>query len=68
MEMLISQIKILARTELYNFCGLNVLRFSKDKRVKRRAAMLAVAYIILVFMLMVYVGALSYGLCLLSLE
>lgn len=68
MEMLLSQIKILARTELYNFCGLNVLRFSKDKRVKRRAAMLAVAYIILVFMLVVYVGALSYGLCLLSLE
>ena len=67
MGMLISQIKILLRTELYNFYGLNVLRFSKDRRVKRRAALLTGVYIFLVFVLAAYVGALSYGLCLLSL-
>lgn len=67
MGMMISQTKILARTELYNIFGLNVLRFSKDKRIKRRAVLLAVTYILVVFMIMFYVGAQSYGLCLLSL-
>lgn len=67
MGMMISQTKILARTEWYNIFGLNVLRFSKDKRIKRRAVLLAVTYILVVFMIMFYVGAQSYGLCLLSL-
>lgn len=68
MGMLLSQIRILTRTELHNFFGLNVLRFSRDKRVKRRAGLLTVVYIFLAVILAVYVGTLSYGLCLLSLE
>lgn len=67
MKAMLSQTKILARTELYNIFGLNVLRFSKDKQIKRRAVLLAVVYSLLVFIMMFYVGALSYGLCLLSL-
>lgn len=67
MGMMISQIRILARTELYHIFGLNVLRFSKDKQVKRRSVLLTVTYIFVAFMLMFYVGAQSYGLCLLSL-
>lgn len=66
--MLLSQVRILTRTKLHNFFGLNVLRFSRDKRVKRRAELLTVLYIFLAVILAVYVGALSYGLCLLSLE
>ncbi|MCM1121393.1 MAG: hypothetical protein NC416_02300 [Eubacterium sp.] len=67
MGMMLSQTKILARTELYHLFGLNVLRFSKDKRVRRRAVLLAVTYLLVVLMMMFYVGAQSYGLCLLSL-
>ena len=40
----LSQIKILSKAELYNVFGLNVLRFSKDKRVKRRATLLLAVY------------------------
>ncbi|MCM1193208.1 MAG: hypothetical protein NC123_08130 [Butyrivibrio sp.] len=67
MRMMLSQIKALARAELYNIFGRNVLRFSKDKRIKRRAVLLAVTYIFVVFMLLLYAGALSWGLCMLSL-
>lgn len=67
MKTMLLQIKVLVRTELCNIFGLNVLRFSKDKRVKRRAILLAAAYIFLIIMMMAYVGALSYGLCLISL-
>lgn len=68
MGMMRSQVKILARAELYNIFGLNVLRFSRDKQKKRRAALLAAAYLFVIFIMMFYVGALSYGLCLLSLR
>lgn len=67
MGMMLSQTKVLARTELCNIFGLNVLRFSKDKRAKRRAVLLAVTGILVVLIMMLYVGGLSYGLCLLSL-
>ena len=64
----LSQIKILSKAELYNVFGLNVLRFSKDKRVKRRATLLLAVYCFLAVMIMFYVGSLSLGLCLLSLS
>lgn len=67
MKIMLPQIKILARTELCNLFGLNVLRFSKDKRIKRRFCLLAAAYVLLAVIMMTYVGALSYGLCLISL-
>lgn len=62
------QVKILAKAELYNIYGLNVLRFSRDKRVRRKAALLSGVYALLAFLMMVYVGAFSYGLCRLSLS
>ena len=64
----LSQIKILSKAELYNVFGLNVLRFSKDKRVKSRATLLLAVYCFLAVMIMFYVGSLSLGLCLLSLS
>lgn len=64
----LAQTKILTRTELYNIFGINVLRFSKDKRAKRRAVLLLVAYGFLAVMMMFYVGGFSFALGLLSLS
>lgn len=64
----LSQIKAVSRAELYNIFGLNVLRFSRDKRVKRRAVLLFAVYAILAVMMMFYVGGLSLVLCLFSLS
>lgn len=64
----LSQIKVLAKSELYNIYGVNVLRFSRNKRIRQRAVLLLAVYSLLAALLMAYVGALSYGLCLLSLQ
>lgn len=64
----LTQIRILAKLELRNMFGLNVLRFSRDGKVKKRAGgMLAVAAVLSV-LLVVYMGGLSYGLIRLGLE
>ena len=55
------QIKILSKLELVNFCNLNVIAHSKDKKAKRTS--ITVGFIIgfVALMIMSYVGGLSYG-------
>lgn len=60
--MMLAQIKLMARLELCNLFGINVLRFTKDKRKKKRALMLSVLWVLLIIMLLFYVGGLSRGL------
>lgn len=60
--MMLAQIKLMARLELCNLFGINVLRFTKDKRKKKRAVMLSVLWVLLIIMLLFYVGGLSWGL------
>lgn len=48
---MLAQIKIMARLELCNLLGINILRFTKDKRKKKRAVMLSVLWILLIIML-----------------
>ncbi|WP_285825648.1 hypothetical protein [Schaedlerella arabinosiphila] len=57
--MMLAQIRIMARLELCNLFGINILRFSKDKRKKKRAVMLSVLWVLLIIMLLFYVGGLS---------
>lgn len=62
------QIKLLTKLELCNLFSLNVLRFSKDKKVHNRALGLLAAWAVLLAMLTLYMGGLSYGLISLGLE
>ena len=55
---MLAQIRIMARLELCNLLGINILRFTKDKRKKKRAVMLSVLWILLIIMLLFYVGGL----------
>lgn len=56
------QIRILTKLELCNLYGLNVLRFSKNKKAKHKSMGLLVLWIVLIAMLTSYMGGLSYGL------
>ena len=49
---MLAQIRIMARLELCNLLGINILRFTKDKRKKKRAVMLSVLWILLIIMLL----------------
>lgn len=64
----LEQIKIMTGLELCNLFGINVLRFSKDTRAKKRAVMLSVLWAFLIMMMLFYVGGLSYGLVRLGAE
>ena len=59
---MLTQIRILTKLELCNLYGLNVLRFSKDKKAKHKSMGLLVLWIVLIAMLTSYMGGLSYGL------
>lgn len=59
---MLAQIKLMARLEFCNLFGINVLRFTEDKRKKKRAVMLSVLWVLLIIMLLFYVGGLSWGL------
>ena len=65
---MVTQIKILTKLELCNLFGLNVLRYSKDKKTKKKSLGLLTLWIILLAMLTFYVGGLAYGLIYLGLE
>ena len=53
---MLAQIRIMARLELCNLLGINILRFTKDKRKKKRAVMLSVLWILLIFMWAAFPG------------
>lgn len=65
---MLRHIRILTKLELCNLYGLNVLRFSRDKKAKRKAMGLAAVWVVLLAMLVFYVGGLSYGLIFLGLS
>ena len=65
---MLTQIRILTKLELCNLYGLNVLRFSKDKKSKQKNMGLMALWIILLVMLICYVGGLTYALIYLGLE
>ena len=65
---MLTQIKILTKLELCNLYGLNVLRFSKDKKMKRKAIGLLAVWLLVLAVLACYVGGLSFGLIYLGLE
>lgn len=59
---MLTQIRIMSRLELSNLFGWNVLRFSRDRRQKRKAAAMMLLWFLLVLYMAFYMGALSYGL------
>ena len=63
---MLTQIKQMAKLELCNIFGLNVFRFSKDPKAKRKAVLMMALWAFLLIMLSFYVGGLSYGLILLG--
>lgn len=65
---MLTQIKLLTKLELCNLYGLNVLRFSKDKKSRQKTLGLTALWILLLVMLIGYVGGLAYGLIYLGLE
>lgn len=64
----LAQMKLLAKLELCNLYGLNVLRFSRDRTAKKRAGAMLAVWMVLAVVLIVYTGGLSYGLVYLGLE
>lgn len=65
---MLTQIKIFTRLELCNLYNLNVFRFSKDTKAKRKAKAMLVLWVVLIVMLCSYVGGLAYGLIFLGAE
>ncbi len=60
------QLRSLIKLELCNIFGLNVFRFSKDKKAKSKSVMLLAVCICLLIMMVFYVGNLAAGLILLG--
>lgn len=63
---MLGQIKTLAKLELGNIFGLNVLRHTKDPKAKRKASLMAGVYVFLILVVFLYMGGLSYGLVMLG--
>ena len=59
---MVRQIKNMTKLELCNLYGINVFRFTKDRRVKRKYLCLLALWCLLLVMLAGYLGGLSYGL------
>ena len=58
---MIKQIKSLTKLQLKNLYGLNVFRFTKDKKEKTRKASLLIIYIFLILMACGYIGMATFG-------
>ncbi len=59
---MVKQRNSLIRLELTNIYGINIFRYTKDKKAKNRYTMLGFVWLLLLCMLFFYVGGLSYGL------
>ena len=55
------QISNLVKLQLKNLYGINVIRHTTDKKVKKRKLALAVVYAVLAVMICFYMGAAAYG-------
>lgn len=62
------EVRLLTSVSLRNIWGVNQIRFSGDKKQKRRLLLLLVTYVLLGVILGGYAGGLSYGLILLGME
>ncbi len=63
-----SEIRVLTMLELKSFYGINRFLHSRDKKERKRMTLLGVVWMMLIFMIMGYVGAYSYGLSVLGLR
>ena len=59
---MLRQSKLLAALELKNLFGLNTLRHTKDRSVKKRSILLGIVWTMLILMVASYVSGLAYGL------
>ncbi len=58
---MMKQVLTLSRVQLQNLFGMNEMRFTKDKKKKAAFVLLAVAYLLVILMLVVYVGSMSFA-------
>lgn len=58
---MIKQIKYLTKLQLQNLYGLNVFRYTKDKKRKRKAIGLGFAWTLIIVMIAGYIGAAAFG-------
>ena len=65
---MLTQIKFLTKLEFCNLYGLNKIRFLKDKKEKKKAIIVPVIWIVLLFFCFFYIGSFSYSLIYLGLE
>ena len=63
---MIKQIRHLTKLQLQNLYGLNVFRYTKDKKAKKRTMVLGVAWLLVILMIVGYVGAAAWGYILLG--
>ena len=59
---MLKQIKLLTKLELCNIYNLNVLRFSKNSRRKKKDLSVMMLWLFLIVIIIFYVSNLSYGL------
>lgn len=60
---MIRQIKLLTKVSLCNLFGINEFRFTKDTKKKSRFYLFAALWCFLIVLFMLYLSAMSYGLC-----
>lgn len=60
------ELKTLAKLELCDLFGLNVLRHSRDPKLRRRGILMMAVWAVVLAVVCLYVGGLSYGLILLG--
>lgn len=63
---MLRQIQKLTALQLCNLFGINEIRYTKDKKKKQNSFLLALAWILLIGMLIFYIAMLSTGLCILG--
>lgn len=59
---MLTQIKLLAALELRGLWGLNVLRFGRDPKARRKTIAMMAMWVLVIVMAAFYVGGLAYGL------
>ncbi len=63
-----SEIKSLLWLELRSIYGINKLKYTKGQKTRSRGRLLSLVWVLLIGMVFVYIGALSFGLCSLGLS
>ncbi len=58
---MMKQILTLSKVQLKNLFGLNELRYTKDKKKKATASLLAAAYVLVILVFWGYIGGMAYG-------